>query len=461
MGKIKQLLIAFLVLIIIIGCEKKATNGKDDNDIEIDPCAYEEQFSSIQALIDSVSSGDTVLIEPGTYEGTINFQGKDIVVGSLFLTTGDSSYISQTILDAKQSGSVVRFENSEGAGAVLSGLTLTGGYAVEGGGIYCVGASPTLSHLRIIDNHTYNCEEGEYFRAAAGGGIYIAGGEANISKVMVSGNSSEYEGGGIHMSAADPNLNLVTVQNNTATIFGGGMFVRNSGPVLSRVVVIQNEAEIGGGIYLTTFSNLDLENVVVGDNTAIVEGGGLFVNNSVANFVNVTITRDSALVQGGSMFMNEGSIVEMLNSILWGGNPEAIWFNRDGSPSSVTIGYSNVEGGLSGIITNDNGDVDWAEGNTSEFPAVLGNFCLKCPEWNLGGWYWPSGAIDKGDPSPQYNDEENLWCLYVWALEWPKLLPPGQVIPVPDTTSERNDMGAFGGPRGSWGIIHAIPGSEW
>jgi len=454
----KKLVTAFLVLIIIVGCEKKSTNGKDENDIETDPCAYEEQFSSIQALIDSVSPGDTVLIEPGTYEGTINFKGKDIVVGSLFLTTGDSSYISQTILDAKQSGSVVRFENGEGAGAVLSGLTLTGGYAVEGGGIYCVGASPTLSHLRIINNHTYNCEEGEYFSAAAGGGIFMEGGNADISKVMVSGNSSEYEGGGIHMSTADPNLNLVTVQNNTATVLGGGMFVRSSGPSLIRVAVINNEAEKGGGIYLTNFSNLDLENVVVGDNIANVEGGGLFFNNSEANLVNVTIARDTALVHGGSIFINDGSMVEILNSILWNCDPEEIWFSEDGSSNSMTIGYSDIEGGLTGIETNDNGDVDWAEGNISEAPNIEGNFCLACPAWNFSGFFWPSGAIDKGDPSPQYNDEENLWCLYVWALELPN---PGQVIFKPDTTTERNDMGAFGGPKGSWGIIHATPGSEW
>ena len=457
----KKLLSTFLVLIIIAGCDKKATNGKEDDDIAIDPCAYEEQFASIQALIDAASPGDTILIEPGTYEGTINFQGKDVVVGSLFLTTGDSSYISQTIIDAKQSGSVVKFENSEGAGAVLSGLTLTGGYAVEGGGIYSVGASPTLSHLRIIDNHTYNCEEGEYFRAAAGGGIYMEAGEANISKVMVSGNSSENEGGGIHMTNADPILNLVTVQNNTATLLGGGMFVRSSGPSLSRVAVIENEAETGAGIYLTTFSNLDLENVVLGDNTASIEGGGLFFNNSEANFVNATFARNTAMINGGSMFMSAGSIVEIWNSILWSGDPEEISYKSSGSSNSVTVGYSDVEGGLLGIETNNNGTVDWTEGNIEEAPNIASNFCLECPQWTAAdSWYWASGAIDKGDPSSQYNDEENLWCLYVYAIESAEQWA-GAVIMRPDTTTERNDMGAFGGPRGSWGIIHATPGSEW
>ena len=187
---------ALLVLYVcfVSSCEKESTKAKED-DTDIDACAYEEQFSTIQALIDAASAGDTILIDPGTYEGSINFQGKDIVVGSLFLTTGDSSYISQTILDAKQSGSVVRFENNESSGAVLSGLTLTGGHAVEGGGIFISGASPTLSHLLITGNKAYSCEAGDYFKGAAGGGIFINGSSPVLERITVRENSSEADGG--------------------------------------------------------------------------------------------------------------------------------------------------------------------------------------------------------------------------------------------------------------------------
>ena len=163
----------FLVLYtsFVVSCEEEATKATAEE--EVDPCAYEEQFSTIQALIDAASTGDTILVDPGTYEGSINFQGKDIVVGSLFLSTGDSSYISQTILDAKQKGSVVRFENNETNGAALVGFTLKGGYAVEGGGIYINGAEPTLRDLRVVENAAYSCDVGEYFKEASGGGIFI------------------------------------------------------------------------------------------------------------------------------------------------------------------------------------------------------------------------------------------------------------------------------------------------
>lgn len=52
-----------------------------------------------QAAIAAAASGDTVLIAPGTYLGGLWIQNKALVVASWFLTTSDTSYIAQTILD--------------------------------------------------------------------------------------------------------------------------------------------------------------------------------------------------------------------------------------------------------------------------------------------------------------------------------------------------------------------------
>ena len=59
-------------------------------------------FPTIQSAINDVISGDTILVSIGTYTENINYNGKNIVIGSLFLTTGDENYISQTIFTSKR-----------------------------------------------------------------------------------------------------------------------------------------------------------------------------------------------------------------------------------------------------------------------------------------------------------------------------------------------------------------------
>ena len=120
-------------------------------------------YSTIQAGINASSDGDTVLAQSGTYVENINFNGKNIVVGSLYLTTSDTSYISSTIIDGNQSGSVVTFDSGEDTTAILSAFTIQNGSAVDGGGIYCYdNSSPSLANIRISSNTADN----------HGGGIY-------------------------------------------------------------------------------------------------------------------------------------------------------------------------------------------------------------------------------------------------------------------------------------------------
>ena len=69
-----------------------------------------------------------MLVSPGTYLENIKFNGKSLVVGSLFITTQDTSYISQTVIDGNENGTVVTFESGEDSTAVLSGFTITKGY---------------------------------------------------------------------------------------------------------------------------------------------------------------------------------------------------------------------------------------------------------------------------------------------------------------------------------------------
>ena len=113
---------------------------------------------TIQQGIDASLPGDTVLVQPGTYVENINFNGHNIVLGSLFLTTEDTSYISQTIIDGDSTESVVIFEVTDRHAAIV-GFTIQNGFKEHwGAGIYCWGSSGVIRNNIIIDNY--------------GGGIY-------------------------------------------------------------------------------------------------------------------------------------------------------------------------------------------------------------------------------------------------------------------------------------------------
>ena len=173
-------------------------------------------IDSIQGGINLASDGDTVLVDIGTYFENINFNGKNITVGSLFLTTNDRSFISKTIIDGNQNSSVVRIDNGEDTTAVLCGFTITNGVGGKhcwrtgcsywAGGIRCENSSPKFTDLLIIEN--------------MGGGISLSYSNPILIGVTIKGNVAE-EGSGIYIGRTSypyfDNVNRCNIYSNYAT----------------------------------------------------------------------------------------------------------------------------------------------------------------------------------------------------------------------------------------------------
>lgn len=83
-----------------------------------------QQYSTIQAAINAADANDVVLVTPGTYPGGIIIN-KTITLASLFHTTGDKKYISQTILSGGEA--VVAIDSPAGPNTTIVGLTIQGG----------------------------------------------------------------------------------------------------------------------------------------------------------------------------------------------------------------------------------------------------------------------------------------------------------------------------------------------
>lgn len=178
----------FIILLIIFSLASHATiitiiqDGSGD-------------FTTIQAGINAATTGDTVLVWPGTYFENINYNSKSISVASLFLTTQDASYIQSTIIDGNMNGSCVIISNCVSDNTMLCGFTIQNGS----------GFSNLLS----------------------GGGIYIDNSLILILNCMICNNTARY-GGGIFGAASEIFLSGSTIMENKALAYTGGIFIVNN-----------------------------------------------------------------------------------------------------------------------------------------------------------------------------------------------------------------------------------------
>ncbi len=256
-----------------------------------------DDYPTIQQGINASTDGDTVLVQPGTYVENVNFNGHNIVLGSLFLTTADTSYISQTIIDGDSSGSVVTFENGEDSTALIIGFTIQNGYSASGGGIYCGYSSPTITN-NIIGQNILD-QDGWSF--GSGGGIYCSYSNPTITNNIISHNSADVESGSIR---------------------GGGIFCWESSPIITNNIISHNSADVewgsavGGGIYCLESNPVISNNIISGNSVmgnsefdpyAIGYGGGINCDNSNPTIFNNLINENSANGRGGAIHCSGNS----------------------------------------------------------------------------------------------------------------------------------------------------------
>ncbi|UCC79680.1 MAG: VCBS repeat-containing protein, partial [Candidatus Zixiibacteriota bacterium] len=171
-----------------------------------------DDLPTIAGAIDYAWNLDTIIVQPGTYSELLNFGGKNLVLASQYMLTGDQSYISATILDGGGAGIILHFENGEDYRSVVNGFTIQNGDGDYPSAINCYDvASPTIVNNIIKNNHC---------NYSGGAMITGNGGSPLISNNLFIGNSCETWGGAIFVTG-----NGATIINNTFS----GNFAGNDG----------------------------------------------------------------------------------------------------------------------------------------------------------------------------------------------------------------------------------------
>ncbi len=388
-------------------------------------------YPTIQEAIDAATDGCEIIVSPDTYKENINFKGKNIVLRSIDPTS--PTVVASTIIDGNQVGCVVRFAGTELTTCVLSGFTITNGYAWNGGGIWGNNTLTTIQYNNIILNTANSIWGGR------GGGLNSCHG--TIQNNTITSNTAHYGGG---LSGCNGTIKNNTITSNWAGA-GGGLSGCNG--TIKNNTISSNSAGHGGG--LSDCEGM-IQNNTISGNSALYNSGGL--SYCTGTIQNNTISGNSALYNSGGLSYCTGTIQ---NNTISGNSASGdggglsdcngiiqnntIFGNAATGESSRGGGLFECDGAIINCIVWDNWATGGAQlddcstpsysciqlwtadgtGNTSDDPQIIdpegGDFHLDDS----------SSSIDAGDPDPQFNDG----CR-----------PPGK-------RTERNDMGAYGGPH--------------
>ena len=262
--------------------------------------------TAIQPAIDEATSGDEILVAPGTYL----LGGSAVVLPIEKSLTLRSIQSRAAVIDAQGLSAGL---SVSGPNSVVEGFTVRNGFAASYGGGISIGRYAVVRDCLVTSN-----------RAWGAGGIVIYGEATNarIERCTIAGNQAASIGGGVvfyHHSQGM--LDQCVIRDNIASNEGGGVYFQQGGTVsncwVSGNLTLTGD---GGGAYLTPEGTTNagrIVNSVLVDNRAGQNGGGAYCSGPTgapASFINCTIVSNAAAVAGGGISAYGTRVV---NSILY------------------------------------------------------------------------------------------------------------------------------------------------
>lgn len=227
---------------------------------------------TIQAAIDTLAPGDTLILGSGVFRGTGNYNVT--IPGKSFFMESETGDPAGCIIDCEgHLGSPRRaFLFQGGANPTIEGITIeNGNVPATGGAIYCQG-DPVLRNCVFNSNYSGGLggaicyDYGDGFpvlekcvftsnQAPGGGAVYIAGitYEVTIDSCYFYGNTSA-EGGAIYCEGheAIAYIRNSVFSENSASTAGGAIKVDLMAALIRNCTFFANSAPEGSGIRCTT-----------------------------------------------------------------------------------------------------------------------------------------------------------------------------------------------------------------
>jgi ligand-binding sensor domain-containing protein len=297
-------------------------------------------YNTIQEGINAAVAGDTVLVRPGTYFENIVIDNKNLVLGSLYLTSSDRTYINNTIIDGHDAGKVLMVHYSPRI--IITGFTIQHGFLTDygGAGIHTIDAYGEISNCNIINNT--NTIENDYYAA----GLACMGGDMTIKNCTITGNVAIHgvaallaNWGTIHITnsiiASDTGKISIhlgwesgSVYNSTITQNSGDFFAFGSNIAVRNCIVWKNNNSVNYLNYLSDIAFTDVDYQIAG--TGNLSVNPLFTDPDHGDY---HLRLSSYCIDAGNPDMSDNDVDGSRNDMgSYGGPNGTSYAYLDGSP---------------------------------------------------------------------------------------------------------------------------------
>jgi hypothetical protein len=340
-----------------------AANG---GTITLDALNGQLEIASTEAITITAPSAGVTVDAAGNSRGLVVGDGATVSISNLSFSNGD------TITSDARGGNIAV---GEGATFTMVDGSLTGGVANQGGGLYAVLATVSLTDVDITGNLA---DDTEAVTGGFGGGVRVLGSDLTIVGGNISGNTAgtlatepdpdnvgellddSGSGAGIAVGALSDGEDPPTLTPSTFSISGvtfdgnvaanpegngdaGGIRVDGSSGSVSNSTFQNHSTGFGAGM-LTFNSDITLNEVTFLNHDATGSGGALYFDGG---------TIDDATTVTNTLVINGGSIE---NSTAGGGGAMII-FDGDADIDDLDVINSSVTGNGGGIFSQ-NGNLE-------------------------------------------------------------------------------------------------------
>ena len=280
----------------------------------------------------------------------------------------------------------------------ISGGTISGCSAGAGGGLYATNSSTITINKGTISG----CEAG------TGGGLYVDGSAVTISGGTISGckapSSDKGNGSGLYANKSTINISGGTISGCEGR-WGGGLYAENSSTIeISGGTISGCKVGAGGGLFVDS-STIRISGGIISECTTsdTGNGGGLYAKNSTIKITGGRIENNKAALGGGVALIGDTTFEKPITNWTVIGN-EAYATGGVGGGIKLENGSMDVSDGSNRIYNNT------ADGHGADICLEGGASSIKLPNAaNMGATYRDSGInIDNWyNDNPRYTPSES------------------------------------------------------